>query len=160
MNAASLLAELEERSVFLLSLGDNLLIDAPQGALTSDLRSAIAANKAGLLRELGRRPPVPPKSDKRASPLAEYAADRAPAVRFTIRETDDVVGDVRLLSRVREVIPAHQPGGNHSFLTIRTLDGRRVTVEWRALALRSLRLGIARVLAQAHRGRASNNATR
>jgi len=147
LNPASLLAQLAEREVFLLPVGERLLIDAPRGALTQELRSAIAENKPGLIRELRRRPAS--AEQKSANSLMEYAADRAPAVRFTLRETEDIVHDIQLMNRVRRVIQEHQPGGNHIYLTIRTLDGRRVTVEWRALASRSLRLGIGSVLARA-----------
>ncbi len=155
MNATALLAELEQRSVILLTLGDKLVVDAPRGVLTSELRLAIFANKAGLLRELRERPQLLAPNQRSATPLTDYAADRTPAIRFNLTETDDVVRDIQVVDRVRRVIQEHQPGGNHVYLTIKTLDRRRVTVEWRALATRNLRYGIARVLARAARPEAS-----
>jgi hypothetical protein len=82
-----------------------------------------------------------------SSSLTEFAADVVPTLHFTVRETDDIVGDVGLLRRIHHLIAEQQPGINRIVLTIRTLGGRRVRVEWRALAGRELRLGIARLLA-------------
>ncbi len=89
---------------------------------------------------------------RRCETLAEYAARFAPAVRFTMRETDDVAGDVALLRRIHAVIAEHQPGENLVILTVKTLDGRRRSLGWRAVATPELRRGIARVLAARHTG--------
>jgi hypothetical protein len=149
LNANALLAELEERSVILLTVGDNLLVDAPRGALTSELRSAIYANKASLLRELRERPQLAQPARANSSRLVEYAASVLPKIRLTIRETGDTKRDFDLVGRVRRAIQEFQPGGNHIYLTIITLDERRFMVEWRALADRELRTALAHILARA-----------
>ena len=49
MSADALLADLRRRAVALAARGDRLTVDAPKGALTDALRSAITAQKADLL---------------------------------------------------------------------------------------------------------------
>jgi len=149
LNATALLAELKERSVILLTVGENLLVDAPRGALTSELRLAIYANKADLLRELRERPQLAQPDCASDDPLVEYAASVLPKIKMTVRETGETKRDFDLLGRVRQVIQEFQPGGNHVYLNIVTLDGRRVVVEWRALAERELRVALAQILARA-----------
>jgi len=149
MNATALLAELEERSVILVTVGERLVVDAPRGALTRELRSAIVANKEGLLRELRERPHLAQPDHASASPLAEYAASVLPKIKMTIRETGDTKRDFDLVGRLRSAIQEFQPGCNHIYLAIITLDKRRVVVEWRALADRALRISLAQVLAKA-----------
>jgi hypothetical protein len=85
-----------------------------------------------------------------SNPLAEYAAYASgmPKVCFTLRETANTEGDMECLRRIRTIIREHEPGGNRVVMTVFTLDGRRVYAEWRALATRELRRGIARVLAE------------
>jgi hypothetical protein len=78
--------------------------------------------------------------------LLELAADLTPSLRFTLRETNDVVHDVAVLVRCRQLIEQHQPGFNRVVLTIHTLDGRRVTAQWLAIASPELRRGIAAIL--------------
>ena len=55
MNAAELLAELNRRGVALEAVGDRLRYDAPKGALTPELRAAMAEHKAELLELIDRR---------------------------------------------------------------------------------------------------------
>ena len=148
MNACALLDDLKGQGIRLLACGDVLIVDAPRDTVTADLLDRIAANKPDLLTLLAE-----PVATGARSPLAEYAADRTPPVRLTIRETADTARDVDLLHRVRLEIAGYQPGGNHIYLTIITQDGYRVVAEWRALAERGLRLGIARALADAARRR-------
>jgi len=109
-----------------------------------EVRQAILGEAAGWEADpLGRGPHDAPKG-----PLAEYAAHlpSVPVTRFTLRETEDVEDDAEWLRRIRRVIQEHQPGGNRIILNIVTLDGRRVGVEWRAVASRTLRQGIASLL--------------
>jgi len=49
MNAAELIIELEARGVLIESAGDRLRVDAPKGAITPELREALAACKAEVL---------------------------------------------------------------------------------------------------------------
>ena len=49
MNAAELITELEARGVLIEAAGDRLRVDAPKGAITPELREALAACKAGVL---------------------------------------------------------------------------------------------------------------
>lgn len=117
---------------------DHLVVDAPRGVLTDDLKAELAAQKLEVLLLVRAR-----------RPLADVAADLLPSIRFTIRETGNTRRDFDLLGRLRQVIEEFQPGGNHIYLKIVTLDGRRVTVEWRALAERELRMALGQILARA-----------
>jgi hypothetical protein len=65
MTAAELLAELNRRGISLRVQGDRLELDAPRGALTPELRRALADHKAELLRLL-------------ADPLADWLAAPVP----------------------------------------------------------------------------------
>lgn len=49
MNAAQLLTELKGRGVMLEAKGDRLVIDAPKGTVTPELREVLAERKAELL---------------------------------------------------------------------------------------------------------------
>lgn len=138
MSATTLVRSLERMGVRLRAQDDRLVLDAPRGVLTDEVKAELRARKPEVLRIVRQR-----------RPLAEIAADRLPSVRLTIRETGDTQRDFDLLGRVRQVIEEFQPGGNHVYLNIVTLDRRRVVVEWRALADRALRIAIAQVLARA-----------
>jgi hypothetical protein len=139
VKAIVLVEDLERRGVRLRGEGDRLIVDAPVGVLTDEITSALATKKLSVLRILSE-----PRNDRS---LAEVAADRLPVIRLTIRETEDTARDFDLLGRVRRVIQEFQPGGNHVYLRIVTLDQRRVVVEWRALADRELRVALARLVA-------------
>ena len=146
MNTATLIEDLKRRGVRLEVQGDQLVVDAPRGILTNEITAALAAHKRELLRSL----PSDPQSRVVAEPrraLADIAADLLPNVHFTIRETGNTRRDFNL--RARQVIEEFQPGGNHIYLRIITLDGRRVVVEWRAVAARELRIGLGQILAKA-----------
>jgi len=54
MNASSLLEDLRRRDVILEAEGDLLNVDAPAGAITDDLRTALVENKVRLLKLLAR----------------------------------------------------------------------------------------------------------
>src|SRR5689334_20545130 len=58
MSPRELLVQLREKGVEIKSNGDRLIIDAPKGAITPDLRDALAANKAELLKILNAPLPV------------------------------------------------------------------------------------------------------
>src|SRR6185295_1994005 len=49
MTARELIAQLQGKGVELKSSGDRLVIDAPKGAITPEVRSALAEHKAELL---------------------------------------------------------------------------------------------------------------
>lgn len=144
MNACALLDDLKGQGLRLLACGDVLIVDAPRNTVTADLLDRIAANKPDLLTLLAE-----PVATGARSRLAEYAADRTPSVRLTIRETGDTERDFDLVHRVRLEIAGYEPGGNHIYLAIITFDKRRVVVEWRAVAARELRMALAHVLARA-----------
>jgi hypothetical protein len=86
-------------------------------------------------------------------PLAEYAADCTPFIRFTLRETGNVVADCGLLDTIRSAIAKYEPGGNHIYLNVVTEDRRRIKLEWRALVQPELRYDIAHILADEGRRR-------
>lgn len=138
MSATGLVRDLERMGVRLDAVNDRLVLDAPKGVLTDDIKAALRASKAEVLRIIRRR-----------RPLAEFAADRLPSIRLTIRETGNVQRDFDLLGRIRKVIEEFQPGGNHIYLRIVTLDRRSIRVEWRAVADRGLRIALGQVLASA-----------
>src|ERR1044072_8026227 len=58
MTAHELIAQLQEKGVELKSTGDRLVIDAPKGTITPEVRNALAEHKAELLVILSR-PPAP-----------------------------------------------------------------------------------------------------
>jgi hypothetical protein len=146
MNASALVADLRTQGVSFAVRGDELLVYAPRGRITVAIREALVACKQDILRDLRERAPraQPPNQP---SSLADYAADRAPFVRFTLCETEDIVSDFRVLDAIRRVIQEFQPGGNHIFLNVRTVDGRRFKLEWRALVEPELRHALGSVLA-------------
>lgn len=145
MSAATLLAELRKHGVDISVQRGDLLVAAPRGVLTPQLCAALSEAKLDIvqtLRSFGAGP---------FSPFVEYAASVLPKIKMTIRETGDAKRDFDLVGRLRHAIREYQPGGNHVYLQIVTLDERRVVVEWRALAARELRIALARILAGASR---------
>src|SRR5437879_5421966 len=59
MTAHDLLAQLRQKGVEVRTSGDDrLVIDAPKGTVTEELRSALSANKAELLRILKAEQPA------------------------------------------------------------------------------------------------------
>jgi hypothetical protein len=149
MNARAVLAKLREHDIRILACGDRLLIDAPTGALTDDLRAVLTKSKPEILAVLEEDAK---RSVRQASALAAYASSVLPFVRFTVRETGDTERDFTLLHRLRHTIEEHQPGGNRILLRVVTTDRRKVVLEWRAVASRELRMGLAYVLSQARTG--------
>jgi TubC N-terminal docking domain len=143
MNAAAFLAELREQGVEVSVERGDLLVVAPRGVLTPQICAALSEAKPELLAALRASAAGP------FSPLVEYAASVFPKIKMTIRETGDTKRDFDLVGRVRCAIQEFQPGGNHIYLNIVTLDRRRVVVEWRALAARELRVALAHILARA-----------
>ena len=149
MNARAVLAKLRQHDIRVLACGERLLIDAPAGALTDDLRAALTESKPEILAMLAEDAH---HGVRQASPLVEYASSVLPSVRFTVTETGDIERDFTLLHRLRHMIEEHQPGGNRILLRVVTTDRRIVVLEWRAVASRELRMGIARVLSEARAG--------
>jgi len=144
MSAVSLADLLRQRGVRLRRDGDQLVVNAPKGALTPELQAEIRAHKTGLLSVL-----------RRQNTLTDYAADVTPCIRLSLRETGDMARDFDLVGQLRKVIEEFQPGGNHVYVRIITLDGRAVVVEWRAVAERNLRLRLAHILARASQDEAA-----
>jgi hypothetical protein len=143
MNASLLIDDLRSRGAIVRADRGDIVVSAPKGLVTDDDRATIAVAKAALLSLLSAETSGP------FSPLAEYAASVLPTMKMTIRETGDAKRDFDLVGRLRRAIEEFQPGGNHIYLTIVTLDGRRVLLEWRALADRELRFAVAQILAHA-----------
>jgi hypothetical protein len=138
MSATALVESLERLGVRLRAEDGRLVVDAPRGVLTDAVKAELRARKPELLRLV--------RAQRR---LADVAADCLPIIRLTIRETGDTKRDFDLLGRVRRVIQEFQPGGNHVYLNVMTLDRRRVVVEWRAVAARELRIALSQILAKA-----------
>jgi len=75
MTAHELLSELRAKGVEVSSSGDGrLVIDAPKGTITEDLRSSLGAHKAELLQILEKRTNVEP------SPARDLAPQMPPPV--------------------------------------------------------------------------------
>jgi hypothetical protein len=142
MSAARLLDELRSRGAIVRADRGDIVVSAPKGLITADDRATLAGAKSEMLKLLSS------ESSDPFSPLVEYAASVLPKITMTVRETGDVERDFDLVGRLRRAIQEFQPGGNHIYLKIVTLDGRRVLVEWRALADRELRLALAQILAR------------
>jgi hypothetical protein len=53
MTTDELLAELDARGVILTAMGEKLLVEAPEGSLTEDLRRIMAERKPALMLHLG-----------------------------------------------------------------------------------------------------------
>src|ERR1700716_2246681 len=71
MTAHDLLAQLRQKGVEVKASGDDrLVIDAPKGTVTEELRSALSANKAELLRIL--------KAEEAANAKAEEVPELIP----------------------------------------------------------------------------------
>jgi hypothetical protein len=157
MNAAALLAELESRGVAVTSLGTDLLVDAPKGALTDELWAAIVSHKTALLDELGGSPKASLR--KQDTELIAHAANVLPMIRITYRETHDLARDFTVLDALRDAITPYEPGGNRVRLRLLTVDGRKFLLEWRALVEQGLRRDLARILAAegVRRARASGS---
>src|SRR6266850_1661420 len=83
MTAHELLAQLREKGVEVKTSGeDRLVIDAPRGAITDELRSALAAHKAELMQilkaEQAESKPVVLDSEVAASPLSAPSISEQP----------------------------------------------------------------------------------
>src|SRR5215813_7484930 len=77
MSPPELLVQLRKKGVEIKSNGDRLVADAPKGAISPDVRDALAANKAELLKILNTPPPVEKPA---APPAVEKPAPPKPAV--------------------------------------------------------------------------------
>src|SRR6185503_16207768 len=80
MSPRELLVELREKGVEVKANGDRLVIDAPKGAITPDLRDALAANKAALLEILAETPIEKPKPVSVPTPIEKPAFPTQPPV--------------------------------------------------------------------------------
>jgi hypothetical protein len=88
MSARELLLQLREKGVDVKANGDRLVIDAPRGAITPDLRDALSANKAELLQILNAPPieraapkPAPVAAQEPLAPPAPAAVKREASLR-------------------------------------------------------------------------------
>jgi hypothetical protein len=95
MTAQSLLSQLREKGVQLkVSGADRLVIDAPKGALTSELRSALADHKAEILKALQGQPQDDQEITEVAPPAVAPtepapAEESAPAATTAVADTAD-----------------------------------------------------------------------
>ncbi len=88
MTAHELLAQLREKGVEVKTSGeDRLVIDAPRGTITDELRSALAAHKAELLQvlkaEQAESEPVVVDSEIVASPLSAPSISKQPRAKVS-----------------------------------------------------------------------------
>jgi hypothetical protein len=88
MTAHELLDQLRGKGVEVKTSGDDrLIIDAPRGTITEELRSALAANKAGLLQilkaEQAENAPVVAQSEIAASPFSAPSISEQPRAKVT-----------------------------------------------------------------------------
>jgi hypothetical protein len=138
--------ETRERHAKRLARGAPLPEDTAALPTAAALRTAWERTRAKAGADRG-------SAESLRQPLAEYAADRTPFIRFTLRETGDVVADCGLLDRIRSEIAKYEPGGNHIYLNVVTEDRRRIKLERRALVQPELRYDIAHILADEGRRR-------
>ncbi len=92
----------------------------------------------------GRAPSSPPP-EAGALLRAAMAMGARPAGRITLRESDDVDGDISLLRSIVDLLRAY-PGGDALVMHIVTLRGERRSFLWRVEACRQLRLALAALL--------------
>jgi len=90
MTAHELIAQLQEKGVELKSSGDRLVIDAPKGTITPEIRSALAEHKADLLAILSQPavPATPAAAEAPAAPQLRAASQfiEAPVERASYSE--------------------------------------------------------------------------
>src|SRR5436190_19431269 len=82
MTARNLLAQLREKGIEIKASGDDrLVIDAPKGAITPELRSALAAHKVELLQILkSEQQPAAPVAPEPIAPAPPALKTHAPEV--------------------------------------------------------------------------------
>ncbi len=69
-----------------------------------------------------------------------------PAMRITLRETEDACADIGLLRSIADVVHAH-PGDDLVLLTVVDRQGQRYRLAWRAGVSRPMRVAVALLLA-------------
>jgi len=77
-----------------------------------------------------------------------------PAVRLTVRESDDVQGDVAFLDTVVDLLRAY-PGRDTLVMNVTTLAGECHVLLWKVEACPALRLALATLLRAQAMGRAN-----
>lgn len=132
MTAHELLSQLREKGVEVKTSGDDrLVIDAPKGTVTEELRSALAANKAELLQIL--------KSERQAAP-EPAAADREAVAERPAPASTAVPSPVMAAPPVEESVEAASASGEidqlkQELMRLRTdEEARRAEVEAARLA--------------------------
>jgi hypothetical protein len=153
VNVAQLIGDLRQQDIHLVAEGEKLIVDAPPGHISPNVQDVILANKPQIMTALRQSEALAGDPTKASSPLVEYARQHLPMIRLTFVQTDDILHDFKVLDTIRHVVQQFEPGGNRIRLRLVTNDGRRVVVEWFALADRELRLALARVLAAEGRNR-------
>lgn len=94
----------------------------------------------------------------RPRPLSRLAVEAIamggrPAMRITLRETEDAWADIGLLRSIADVVHAY-PGDDLVLLTVVDRQGRRCRLAWRAAVSKPMRMAVALLLAaQAQRVR-------
>jgi hypothetical protein len=76
---------------------------------------------------------------------AAMALGARPAIRLTLRESDDVEGDIALLRSLADLLRAY-PGESPLVMNIVTAGGERHAFLWRVEACRELRLALSALL--------------
>src|SRR5713226_8334186 len=92
MTARNLLSVLREKGVEVKASGDDrLVIDAPKGAITPELRSALAAHKVELLQILKseQQPPAPIAPERIAPAPAELKTPEVVAAPVALTKPAD-----------------------------------------------------------------------
>lgn len=138
MNAVELLTSIRAHGA------DVVLVDAKARVLRAqllppDLLAEARAQREGIIGLL---------ADQAApSALGDFvASELAARIRFTLVETQDVLGDLELLHAIADTIASYR-GDNLVTATVRGLDGSKRRVRWHGLAEPELRRAIARLLA-------------
>src|SRR5436853_4537217 len=98
MTARELLTQLKEKSIDVKANGDRLVIDAPKGTVTPELRAALAEHKADLMKILNTPAVEEPLSPvKIATPVAEAAAETRPISRAREVATSSIEEEIKTL---------------------------------------------------------------
>src|SRR2546423_3247074 len=110
MTARELLTELKQKGVDIKANGDRLVIDAPKGAITPELRTSLAEHKSQLLTILRAPSPEQPAPRLKASSLVSERPFEAPPPPIAPQASSSVADEIKTLEQELERLRAEEVG--------------------------------------------------